>query len=338
MNDIDHIRPENNQVKKYKSIVREYLSKEEIHVLLARSNFKAFVELFKVWIWIVAAFVIVAIWTNVFTVLLALVIIGSKQLGCAIIMHDSSHYSLFKSRRMNDFFGNWLGAYPLIHNVRQYRPYHLQHHLATGTPDDPDINLAKGYPTTKASMARKFGRDLSGITGIKGHIGTIAMHLGILKYNLGNYVEKIVKEERGYLLGNAWHNLRGPILSHLIMFGICWAFGRPLLYLLWPAALLTTNMFILRIRSMAEHSMVSDTMDPLQNTRTISANPIEKLLFAPLDVNYHLEHHLLFTVPCYNLKAMHEILMERGLYEKANYSSGYWNIIKMAVRGSRLPE
>ena len=327
-----NIKPENNQVKKYKEIVREYLSKDEIHELLEKSDLKGFRQLIGVWIWVVIAFALVAIWPNVLTVIIAMIILGAKQLGCAIIMHDSSHYSMFKTRKLNDVLGNWFGAYPIIHNVQQYRPYHLQHHMATGTEDDPDINLSKGYPTTRQSMLRKFSRDLFGFSGIRGYYGILAMHLGILKYNLGNYVEKIVKEERGYMWQNAWKNLRGPIAINLILFGICWAIGKPLLYLLWPASLISTNMFILRVRSMAEHSMVSDSRDPLQNTRTLKANWLEQLLFAPLNVNYHLEHHLLFTVPSYNFPSMHQKLMERGLYKNANYSKGYWSVIRKAMQ------
>jgi fatty acid desaturase len=326
-----NIKPENNQTKKYKSIVLEYFSPEEIKQLLQKSDWKGAWAVAEVWLWIIGAFLLAGIWTNVFTVLIALIILGAKQLGCAIIMHDASHYSLFTSRKLNDWIGNWFGAYPIIHNVQQYRPYHLAHHQATGTDDDPDINLIKGYPTTKPSMARKFSRDIFGISGFKGNYALLAMHLGYLKYSLGNYIERIVKEERGYMWQNAWANLRGPMAANLILFVICWAFGHPWLYFLWPAANLTTYMLILRIRSMAEHSMVADRKDPLQSSRTIHPNVIEKVLFCPLNVNYHLEHHLLFTVPSYNFKKMHAMLWERGLYQKANFSEGYWKVIKMAM-------
>jgi fatty acid desaturase len=333
VNVYDSVSPANNQVKHYKEILQQYLSKEEVHDLLQKSDIKGLFQLASVWGWVAVAFAMVALWTNVFTVILAMIIIGAKQLGCAIIMHDTSHYSMFRSRKLNDVLGNWLGAWPIIHNVQQYRPYHLRHHIATGTEDDPDTNLADGYPTSRASMLRKFARDLSGLTGVKGYFAIIAMHLGFLEYNLGNYIRKLSREERGSAARKAWRNLRGPVASQLVMLGICWAFGKPLLYLLWPASMLTTYMFILRVRSMAEHSMVSDKSDLLQNTRTLKASWLERMLFAPLNVNYHLEHHLLFTVPSYNFPEMHKRLMERGLYEKANYSDSYWRIIKMAARG-----
>ena len=41
----------------------------------------------------------------------------------------------------------------------------------------------------------------------------------------------------------------------------------------------------------------------------------ERLLIAPNCVNYHMEHHLLITVPHYNLRAMHERLAELGVVD-----------------------
>ena len=67
-------------------------------------------------------------------------------------------------------------------------------------------------------------------------------------------------------------------------------------------------MVITRIRNIAEHAVVPDSDDPLRNTRTTRAGFIERLFVAPYYVNYHLEHHLLFYVPCYNLPRVHRIL------------------------------
>src|SRR5688572_24453820 len=124
------VRPENHQVGKYKKIINEYLTREEIRELHEKSNWKAFLAILSVWGWIAFAFALVGFFPNVFTVIIALFILGGKQLGCAIIMHDTGHYSLFKTKKLNDIIGNWLGAYPIFHNVAQYRPYHFQHHIA----------------------------------------------------------------------------------------------------------------------------------------------------------------------------------------------------------------
>ena len=51
-------------------------------------------------------------------------------------------------------------------------------------------------------------------------------------------------------------------------------------------------------------------------------------------MNYHLEHHLLMTVPHYHLPRMHALLRERGLLEKALVSEGgYWKVLQRATSG-----
>ena len=52
--------------------------------------------------------------------------------------------------------------------------------------------------------------------------------------------------------------------------------------------------------------------DEMKNTRTTTARWWERLLIAPNCVNFHLEHHLLPTVPHYNLRRMHRMLRKRG--------------------------
>jgi len=68
-------------------------------------------------------------------------------------------------------------------------------------------------------------------------------------------------------------------------------------------------MVITRIRNIAEHAVVTDPDDPLRNTPTTEVNLIERIFMTPYFVNYHLEHHLLFYVPCYNVPKLHAILM-----------------------------
>ena len=328
------IHPENNQLARYKILINKYLSKEEIKAFHQKSNLLGAWEVLQVWLWIVGAFALVAWKFNIITIIIALFILGGKQLAAAIILHDCSHYSLFKSKKLNVWIGNIFGAYPVFQNIGQYRPYHLQHHVATGTSQDPDINLTKGYPTTKAGMIRKTLRDLIGLTGIKAFFGVILMHIGLIKYNLGNQIEWVPKEERswGILIKNTIYNLSGPIIFHLLFFSIFWISGKPWLYSLWWISYFTTQNFVLRIRSMAEHSMVEDRNNPMQNTRTTYANFFERILFAPLHVNYHAEHHLLIAAPCYQYPKLHKLLKDRGFYKEGLIANNYFEIVKMAVK------
>jgi fatty acid desaturase len=321
-----------NQFIWYNAQVKQLFTNEEVNRLMKKSNAYATWEILQTWLWIIGSLTLVHFLPNVFTVLIALWIIGGKQLACAIILHDAGHYSLFSTKGLNLFFGNFFGAYPIFHNVDQYRPYHLEHHKSTGTDDDPDVFLTRGYPTSRKSMARKFTRDLLGITGIKALFGLLAMHLGFLEYNLGNKLVRNKDLTLGAVLTNAWRNLRGPVLFQFIFIGILWLCGDPWLYLLWLGANIFTYPFCIRVRSMAEHSMVPDRNDPQVNSRTVKAHFLEKILFAPLHVNYHVEHHLLMGVPSYRFPAMHRMLQQKGFYEKALYVKSYWKIIQMASK------
>ncbi len=311
-----------------------YFTTEERKALMQRNDRMALVEVVMHWLWIVGAFFMVYQWTNVATVLLAAFILGGKQLACAILMHDTGHRSVFKNAKLNDFVGQWLGAYPIFQDMLKYRPYHNIHHLHTGLEEDPDLLLTRGYPTSRKSMARKFFRDFTGQTGIKALAGLVLMNLGYLEYNLGGKIVKISQKNRTW--GEFWQvlfqNFSGILIFHLLFFALLTWLASPWLYVLWVGSYFTTFQFVLRIRSMAEHSVLESPTDPFLNTRTTYANFFERHLFAPYHVNYHAEHHMLMTVPSYNLPQMHQMLKERGFYDKAVLETGYWNIIKLAIQ------
>jgi len=312
--------------------VNDYLTKEEIQQLLKKSDWKAALEFLHTWLWISFAFAVAGLWPNAFTIIISMFILGGKQLACAILMHDTAHRSMFNSKQANIFFGNWFAGYPILHDVERYRPYHLEHHVKTGGTEDPDLSLTKGYPTTVISFARKMLRDLSGASGIKGHIAVLIMHWGYFKYELGGRIIK-TNQQGGIIkaFANFLKNMAGPVAANFILYLILWLIGEPWLYLLWIGSLLTTYNFSLRIRSIAEHSIVPDRLDDYKNTRTTYSNFFEKILFAPHHVNYHAEHHLLMTVPSYNFPVMHQLIKERGFYNKGLLKKNYIQIFKLAV-------
>jgi fatty acid desaturase len=100
--------------------------------------------------------------------------------------------------------------------------------------------------------------------------------------------------------------------------------------LLWLVAWLTVNSLVTRIRSIAEHAMPTDPGDELRNTRTTLASPWARLFIAPNRVNYHLEHHLLMTVPLHKLPRLHRLLRERGVLRGALIARGYTPVLREA--------
>lgn len=123
------------------------------------------------------------------------------------------------------------------------------------------------------------------------------------------------------------------ILANVLFAGLLWSIGFGWLYWLWVAAFFTSYMLVLRIRQAAEHGAVSDALnrDPRSHTRTTLANYLERLLFAPANVNYHIEHHLVPKVPCYNLPKLHQILISRNYYQDYPVTSGYGVLLKELI-------
>jgi len=283
---------------------RQALSREDIAGLLEMNDLRSWASVAANWGLTFAAMAAVAVWPNPLTIVAALIVIGTRQLGCAVLMHEASHRSLFSSRAVNDWVGQWLCAYPIWSDLRAYRPYHLQHHAHTGTERDPDLGLIAPFPITRASLRRKVLRDLSGRTGWK-------FARAAFRRSFGRWQDP---DARRAAIGVATTN--AALLGGLA------ALGHAELYLLWAGAWLTTNTLVTRIRAIAEHALTPDQDDPLRNTRTTVLRWWERLLIAPNRVNYHLEHHLLMTVPHYRLPEMHRLLRERGVLEHACIEPG----------------
>ena len=315
-----------------------FLSAAEQKEVLKRDDLKGLWEVIKSWAIIFITFAVVFNYPNVLTIIIGLFVLGGRQLAISVLMHDTSHKSLFRTSWMNDFFGNWFGGYPILNDMLRYRPYHVKHHVHTGLEEDPDTNLTKGYPSGKQSLFRKFTRDLSGMTGMKTTLALLMMHLNYLAYDQGNNPKRIDQSNRSWssFFQTFYKNLSGPIISNLVLFGVVSFVFAPWVYSLWLIAFMTTFQFCIRIRAIAEHSMIEHPTDPYENTRTTYANIFEKLLFAPHNVNYHAEHHMLMGVPCYNLPKMHQMIKSKGFFEKGHLAKSYWEVVSMAATSKTL--
>lgn len=293
-----------------------FLSKEQIREFTQASTSQGLWVVLKTWLVIAAAFGLVAWNLSVVTVFAALLMLGSRQLSLAIIMHEGAHKTLTPQLWLNDFLGQWFGAAGIAQDMYLYRVHHMKHHGRTGHADDPDLRLADGFPVSPASMRRKLTRDVTGLTGIKNLIGSIMMAARYWVYNVSGERPPVYSPERSGLqkVRDAVVGLAPTVVVNGLMLLILAVTASAWLYLLWVVAYLSVYPLVLRVRSIAEHAMTSDPDDALNNSRTTYGRWWERQLFAPLNVNYHLEHHMLPTVPFYQLPKMHAALKEAGAF------------------------
>lgn len=308
--------------------LNDLFTKDEVAILTARSDLRGLWAVVSTWAIVAGTFFMVAKWTNPFTIALALCLLAGRQLALAILQHEGAHGTLFKTRWMNNVFTDWTCARPVWQNLPKYRAHHLIHHQKAGLEIDPDISLHAGYPITRGSMIRKVIRDLVGLTGLKVVAGMLIMDLGIVKWTVAPDLHRLPRQPV-YMYPITFLRNAGPMLiTNAILYGILHASGHGWLYLLWPLAYVVPFPFFVRIRSIAEHGILPRVPEIHLNTRTTRANWLLRIVLAPVNVNYHMEHHVMASVPYYRLPTMHKMLREKNAVPEP---PGYWEIMKLAM-------
>ena len=293
--------------------ISDVLSAPEIERITRRSNAKGAWAILCQWLGVVAIFVFVAVWTNPLTVIIGILLLGGRQLGFGILQHECGHKTLFSTPQLNQLVGDWLVSPPGLSNMNAYMRSHYPHHRLAGTHDDPDLSNYRAYPVSRTRLRRKLLRDITGQTGIRTirFIGRNIRHLNVLDTENRNCT------------------LRG-IVANLLMLFVLVSFSEGWLYLMWPAAIIFVQPLVSRIRQIAEHAAVPDlyNLDARQNTRTVYGSWLSRLMICPHHVNYHLEHHLLPSVPKYNLALMHRLLKDKGYYDGVYFPRGYVELLR----------
>ena len=297
----------------------DLFSEEEWLHLRRRSDVIGFGMILHAWS-VIALAMALAIWQP-WLIPLSIMIIGARQLGLAILMHEAAHGGLNGNKKLNDALGEVLCAAPVGAQLANYRPYHLSHHKFTQQPEDPDLVLSAPFPVTRASLRRKIIRDLTGQTFVKQRTNQLANAFGIgINKTPGaeNRMQGARQAVIPFLVSNAL------IAIALILAGHWWAF-----FALWLLPMATWFPLVTRLRNIAEHALTSGD-DPFHQARTTRANFLERLLVAPYWVNYHLEHHLFMHLPCYRLKEAHELLKTKGYTEQMEVQPGYLRVLDLA--------
>jgi len=299
----------------------DIFTREEWKAITAVSRWKGIALVIHAWAVIFAA-IAFAIWTGHWLAwIAAIILIGGRQLGLAILMHDAAHGHLHPKRKINNFLGQWMTGVPVGTDLHAYRTYHLTHHKYTQQPEDPDLSLSAPFPTTKGSMARKVLRDLTGLTFLKQRGGQVLMALKGISPGA---------KEQNIFVGKSLLRFLG---AQAALIALSFATGQGILpYLLWLIGLATTFQLFLRIRNIAEHACTeTGSEDPFSHARTTHANMLARATLAPYWVNYHSEHHMFMGVPCYHLKAAHELLGAKGRHGQMVISPGYFDVIRQVT-------
>jgi fatty acid desaturase len=206
---------------------------------------------------------------------LAILAIAGRQHSLLIFMHEAAHGSLTRRRWLNDLLGNVLCAWPMLLDVTAFRHVHLQHHRHEGEPGDPDFVFRSGedweFPRPLRSIVGSLLRDFVGLNTL-GAVQQV------------KYYGQAPAETR------VWMRL-GKVAFYVAVAAALYASGALALSLVfWLIPILTVLKGLIRVREIAEHYGLSRE-HALNRTRTTAASWLERVLIAPRNINYHLEHH-----------------------------------------------
>jgi fatty acid desaturase len=297
MNTASDSRPSdpNRQRDSLRVVTPIKLDKEQLHALSQVNPYISSGHILLEWTAVVMAAALCQRFWHPLLYVLTVAFIGARQHALLILMHDGTHYRLFRNRSLNDWVTELLLAWPHLATMRSYRENHLAHHSYVNTDSDPDWLRKKDnpewhFPQSRARLLGLFARDLVGIGGIN-----------LIKLAASLSSAARVPDKTFARLRLAFYVI---VLSALLSAGC----GKALV-LYWVVPFFTWLVLIMHIRSIAEHFAITSGTGAYRQTRTTYAGLLVGLFVAPKNVNYHIEHHFFPSVPFFRLPQLHAALM-----------------------------
>lgn len=317
----------------YTRFRRVLLSPDEVRELSRLTPGRPVRDALLLWLQILAAWIVVATWTEWWIVLLAIPLIGTRHYALHVIGHDGVHRRLLADGRANDLLNDLLIYGPEGAITRLNGQNHLLHHQLLASDADPDRH--------KYSSANKtnVGELLAYLIGLEG--------LGPLWRN----VFQGGSSPRAHRDGSERPDGRGPrrytardaailIGWQIVIFsGLTWGIGwwaYPLLWLL-PVYVFTYCGDL--IRFFLEHAHpVPDSEADDRRLISYSSNWLERAFFSPMNINLHAAHHLWPSIPYYNLPRADALIRSRPGAEGLIWRTSYLRALLAYFRALPLPE
>ena len=242
-------------------------------------------------------------------------------------VHELIHGTVFKTRWLNDRFAQILAFLGWI-NHYGFKASHMEHHKFTlHHPHDREVVLPIRF-TLKGILNGALANPISLFHVFK---GTARVACGGYDNDWTRQVVTQNKRERIY------HNwARFLMLGHVSMAVVSIIYG----YWIIPVLISATPTYgrlLFRLCNETQHVGLQERVTDFRlNCRTIYLNPVVQFLY--WHMNYHIEHHMYASVPCYNLGKLHRRIQSQ-LPEIPNGLADTWfQIIGILWRQSKEPD
>lgn len=253
-------------------------------------------------------------WWAVPVYLLSVIVIAAwTQTRLSCLVHESSHYSLFKNRKVNDIAANLFVAFPFFGLISNYRIGHWGHHRHVNDPEnDPDLHrLLKHHPRNFPISKWRVWTEYV-LLQLSPH-KAFSYLKGRALYVAATMNHKPVKGQASISPATTW-TLR--IAFYAVLFTTLTMGGWWLHYLLfWLVPLATVYPATLFLREMAHHGNYPDNGD-FTNSRVYEGYWLEREIFFPFGEWNHVLHHMFPTIPWFRMREAHNMMMRYPPYRE----------------------
>lgn len=201
--------------------------------------------------------------------------------------HELSHWTVFKTKHLNEFFGRIIGFIMLF--PRDYdQTMHFAHHSWTQ-------NWERDGELTRAPYTlRSYLIWMTGVTYWRNRI------IGIVRRARGIIIEPYINRTQE---AKIIHESRLHLVGYVLIVAISLSFESWAALTFWLAPMLLTKP-VHQLQNTIEHLGLSHESDILNNTRSTRTNMIMRWLCWQMP--YHTAHHSYPSVPFWKLRRLND--------------------------------
>lgn len=256
-----------------------------------------------------------SIWWMVPIYVTSIFVIGAwTQNRLGVLIHESSHYSLFKNRMLNELASNLLVAFPLFAAIHNYRAGHWGHHRHVNDPEhDPDLKrLLKHHPRNFPIGRWRF---------IWEYLVLQLLPHKTFSYLKGRALYAAIPAKDQEPASNL-EVIPRPLfrimrIGYLVVLfaALTWFEWWPHYILLWLVPMITFYPGVLFLREIAHHGNYPDNGD-YTNSRVYTGKWFEREIFFPFGEWNHVLHHMFPTIPWHQMPQAHAVMMRYAPYRE----------------------
>lgn len=294
------------------ALAEEKLTREELKSFMQRSDSKSFRRLALWLLLVVVTSTLITLAWNSWLIWPAMFVQGVVLVHFFSLQHECVHYTVFRTRWLNDLFGQICGLIIILPH-RFFRYEHCDHHTYTQiTGEDPE----------QIPMPKTLGEYLYYISAIPYWRGKFTELFRHASGNLSEVEKRFIpKVEHAAVYRDARRMLAIYATIFFAMavtgwWGLIWYWLIPL-FLGEP---------VMRWIRMTEHVGRPSVREMSENTRTSLVSA--PWAFLCWNMNYHAEHHYVASVPYHALPRLHEKLKDHIHIEKGGYFGAHRAILR----------